>query len=134
MLSETACSLGTTGGGLKTGWQRTATAGQGRVASVAALCNTLLTLNQTPPPEAPSPPPAFHLAHYALSPAPLVSIPNLKFVAEVVLHSETEPFDRREDIGGRLRPYEGLGVGVVGVDERTDVRLQLARRGMHAPA
>ena len=66
MRIETACSLGTTVCGLKKVWQRTATAFPRRVAYVAALCNTLLTLNQTPPPEVPSPPPAFHLAHYAL--------------------------------------------------------------------
>lgn len=66
MLIETACSLGTTVCGLEKVWHRTATAFQRRVAYGAALCNTLLTLNQTPPPEVPSPPPAFHLAHYAL--------------------------------------------------------------------
>ena len=62
------------------------------------------------------------------------SNPNLKFVAEVVLNPETEPFDSRADIGGGLRPFEGLRVGVVGVDERADVCLQLSRRGVHAPA
>ena len=67
-----------------------------------------------------------------MSPDP--SVLELKFVAEVVLHSETEAFDGREDIGGRFRPYKGFRVGVVSGDKSADVRLQLARRGMYAPA
>ena len=60
-----------------------------------------------------------------MSPDP--SVLELKFVAQVVLHSEAEAFDRHEDSGGRFRPYEGFRVGVVSVDKSADVRLQLPR-------
>ena len=39
------------------------------------------------------------------------SVPNLKFVAEVVLDPVTEPVDRRKNIGGGLRPCEGFRHG-----------------------
>ena len=52
----------------------------------------------------------------------------------MVLNPVTEPLDGREDSVGGLRPLEGFRGGVVCVDESADVRLQLARRGMHAPA
>ena len=65
-LSETAFSLLTTVWGLKKVWQRTVAAFQMRLAYVAAMFNTLLTLNQTRPPATPSPTAPFHLALFAL--------------------------------------------------------------------
>ena len=52
----------------------------------------------------------------------------------MLLDPMTEAFDGREDSVSGFRPDEGLGGGVVGVDKRADVRLQLPRRGMYAPA
>ena len=66
MLIETAFSLLTTVCGLKKVWQRTMAAFQRRLAYVAAMFNTLLTLSPPPPPVTPSPPTPFHLAHFAL--------------------------------------------------------------------
>ena len=63
MLIETACSLVTTGCGLKKGWHCTTAAFQRRLAYGAAMFNTLLMLNHTLLPHST---PAFHLAHYAL--------------------------------------------------------------------
>lgn len=66
MLIETAFSLLTTVCGLKKVWHRTVAACQRRLAYVAALCNTRLTLNPTLPPATPSLTAPFHLAHFAL--------------------------------------------------------------------
>ena len=66
MLIETAFSLLTTVCGLKKVWHRTVAAFQMRLAYVAAMFNTLLTLNPTLPPATPSPTAPFHLAHFAL--------------------------------------------------------------------
>ena len=66
MLIETAFSLLTTVCGLKKVWHRTVAAFQMRLAYVAALFNTLLTLNPTLPPATPSLTAPFHLAPFAL--------------------------------------------------------------------
>lgn len=66
MLIETAFSLLTTVCGLKKVWHRSLAAVQMRLAYVAAMFNTLLTLNHSLPPPTPAPTTPFHLAHFAL--------------------------------------------------------------------
>ena len=102
MLIETAFSLLTTACGLKKVWHRTVAAFQMRLAYVAAMFNTLLTLNPTP------------AARHALTDSPLPTSP-------------TSPSDPHHWLVGTIGPDSGTVTRTRG-DEMTFYLLNQAMK------